>query len=65
MHVEGPTPARMLTWKLIEARLHGAWPLVDVSAKAARWAHALDDGPLVVVTRGDEVPAAIALLPAL
>ena len=63
--VEGPAPARMLAWKLVEARLHGAWPLVDVSAKAARWTRALDDGPTVVITRGDEVPAEIAALPAL
>ncbi len=63
--VEGAAPARMLARKLIEARLHGAWPLVDVSAKAAPWAHALDDGPCVVIVRGDEVPAAIAALPML
>jgi hypothetical protein len=63
--VEGPAPARMLACKLVEARLHGAWPVVDVSAKAARWTDALDDGPTVIVVRGDEVPAAIAALQAL
>jgi hypothetical protein len=63
--VEGPTPARSLATMLVEARLHGAWPLVDVSVKAARWAGALDEGPTVVIVRGDEVPAAIAALPAL
>ena len=50
---------------LVEARLHGAWPVVDVSVKAARWTGALDEGPTVVVVRGDEVPAAIAALPSL
>ena len=63
--VEGPAPARMLSWKLVEARLHGAWPIIDVIVKAARWSHALDEGPSVVVVRGDEVPRAIAELPAL
>ena len=32
---------------------------VDVSVKAARWAGALDEGPSVVIARGDEPPAAI------
>jgi hypothetical protein len=63
--VEGARPARSLAAMLVEARLHGAWPIVDVSVKAARWASALDEGPTVVVVRGDEVPAAIAALPAL
>ena len=63
--VEGDKPARMLASKLVEARLHGAWPVVDVIVKAARWAHALDDGPSVVIVRGDEVPALIAALPPL
>ncbi|MGZ3443630.1 MAG: hypothetical protein ACXVDD_29105, partial [Polyangia bacterium] len=63
--VEGATPARSLASMLVEARLHGAWPIVDVSVKAARWASALDEGPTVVVVRGDEVPAMIAALPAL
>ncbi|HEY2744397.1 MAG TPA: hypothetical protein VGL86_07235 [Polyangia bacterium] len=63
--VEGAAPARMLAWKLVEARLHGAWPVIDVSTKGKKWAHALDDGPCVVIVRGDEVPAAIATLPAL
>ena len=63
--VDGATPARTLAWKLVEARLHGAWPLIDVSVKAARWADALDDGPSVIVVRRDEVPAAIAALPPL
>jgi len=63
--VEGEHPARMLAWKLVEARLHGAWPVVDVSKKAARWSDALDEGPSVIVVRGDEVPAAIKALPPL
>ncbi|MGZ3439341.1 MAG: hypothetical protein ACXVDD_07485, partial [Polyangia bacterium] len=63
--VEGAMPARSLASQLVEARLHGAWPIVDVSVKAARWANALDEGPTVVVVRGDEVPAVIAARPAL
>jgi hypothetical protein len=63
--VEGERPARMLAWKLVEARLHGAWPVIDVIVKAAKWTGGLDDGPSVVVLRGDEVPAEIAALPLL
>jgi hypothetical protein len=63
--VEGERPARMLAWKLVEARLHGAWPVVDISKKAARWTDALDEGPSVIITRGDEVPSEIKALPAL
>jgi hypothetical protein len=63
--VDGPTPAQTLAAMLVEARLHGAWPIVDVSVKAAKWADALDEGPTVVVTRGDELPARIAALPSL
>ena len=63
--VEGATPARMLASKLVEARLHGAWPVIDVIVKAAKWAHALDEGPSVVIVRGDEIPARIAALPPL
>jgi len=65
VHVDDKKPARMLAWKLVEARLHGAWPLIDVIIKAAPWADALDEGPSVVVVRGEEVPAAIAALPPL
>lgn len=65
VHVEGPTPARALAAMLVEARLHGAWPLVDVVVKAARWTHALDDGPSVIVARGDELPAAVRAMPAI
>ncbi len=63
--VDSPAPARTLASMLVEARLHGAWPVVDVSVKAARWAGALDEGPTVVIVRGEEVPAEIAALPAL
>ena len=63
--VDGPTPARTLATMLVEARLHGAWPIVDVSVKAAKWSSALDEGPTVVVARGDELPAAVAALPLL
>jgi hypothetical protein len=63
--VDGPTPARTLARRLVEARLHGAWPLIDVSVKAAKWSGALDDGPSVVVARGDELPADIIALPSL
>jgi hypothetical protein len=63
--VNGPAPARSLARSIVEARLHGAWPVVDVNVKGVRWAHALDEGPSVIVTRGDEIPAAIAALPSL
>ena len=39
--------------------------VVDISKKAARWTDALDEGPSVIITRGDEVPSEIKALPAL
>ena len=62
--VDGEAPRRALKSRLVEARLHGAWPLVDVHADPGRWLDALDEGPTVVVVRG-EVPPALAALPAL
>jgi hypothetical protein len=56
-------PARQLRSLLVEARLHGAWPVVDVIIKAARWAHVLDDGPTVIVARGEELPARVQAMP--
>jgi hypothetical protein len=50
--------------RLAEARMHGAWPLVDGGKSPAAWIDGLDDGPTVVVLRGD-VPARLAELPPL
>jgi hypothetical protein len=58
-------PARQLRSLLVEARLHGAWPVVDVIIKAARWAHVLDDGPTVIVARGEELPARVQAMPSI
>ncbi len=49
---------------VVEARLHGAWPLVEITADPAEWRDALDEGPTVVVVRG-ELPPALAALPEL
>lgn len=65
VRVEAPAPAESLASLLVEARLHGAWPVIDVSVKGVKWAHALDEGPSVVIVRGDEFPARIAALPSL
>jgi hypothetical protein len=63
--VDGDKPVRTLASKLVEARLHGAWPIVDISVKARPWTAGLDDGPSVIIVRGDEVPADIKALPPL
>ena len=65
VRVDGERPAKQLASMLVEARLHGAWPVVDVIVKAKRWAHALDEGPSVVVVRGEEVPAVVKALMAI
>jgi hypothetical protein len=60
----GDAPRARLRAQLVEARLHGAWPLVEIAADPAVWRDSLDDGPTVVVVRGD-LPAALAELPEL
>ncbi|MDB4965838.1 MAG: hypothetical protein JWN44_1527, partial [Myxococcales bacterium] len=64
VRVDGVTPRRALKSRLVEARLHGAWPVIEVHADPLDWLDALDEGPSVVVVRGD-VPDALSRLPAL
>jgi hypothetical protein len=57
-------PRRLVADGLCEARLLGAWPIIDSAGDPARWLPALDDGPALVVVRG-ALPDALAALPPL
>ncbi len=57
-------PRRILADRLCEARLLGAWPIIDSAADPAGWLAALDDGPALVVVRG-ALPPSLAALPPL
>ena len=62
--IDGDAPRGRLAARLVEARLHGAWPLIDTAADPTGWLDALDDGPTVIVVRGAP-PAQVASLPSL
>lgn len=55
---------RELTARLAEARMHGAWPVVDAGKSPSAWIDGLDDGPTVIVVRG-EAHGRLARLPSL
>jgi hypothetical protein len=61
--LSGTATARTLATGLCEARLRGAWPLIEGPDDTAMWIDALDGGPAVIVVRG-AVPPALAMLPA-
>jgi hypothetical protein len=62
--VDDAAPRAAVAAGLTEARLHGAWPLVDAGTDPAAWIAALDAGPTVVVVRG-ALPPALSSLPPL
>jgi hypothetical protein len=53
---------RALQGQLAEARMHGAWPVVEAGKSPTGWIDGLDDGPTVVVVRG-EPSGVLAQLP--